>query len=224
MDRVGASLRASMRSLLNYRIHPKPMAIALPVASFDPQAYTSAEPGIEGVVDLVKWELWKWDASSLNKDDQPSFKRTPLPVQAEKLEKSTLFPPGHPLVKELVPARIALLENLSMFSEELMNKLLELPADPSAYLSVEAKNILPALRFATLRNEVLPVLCGSAMKHIGTDLVLDYAGLLLASPLDVPGAIVPQDGSDVQALAWKVSWDKRRGWMTFVRVYSGRCF
>ncbi|KAL5530204.1 MEF2 [Sanghuangporus sanghuang] len=221
MDRVGASFRASMRSLLNYRIHPKPMAVTLPVASFDSQAYSSAEPGIEGIVDLVRWELWKWDMETLKTNEEPSFTRSPLPTQVEKLDQSTLFPSGHPLVKELVPARTALLENLSMFSEELMNRLLELPADPSAYLSIEAKSILPALRSATLRNEVLPVLCGSAMKHIGTDLVLDYAGLLLASPLDVPGTVVPQDASDVRVLAWKVSWDKRKGWMTFVRVYSG---
>ncbi|KAL5487835.1 MEF2 [Sanghuangporus weigelae] len=220
MDRVGASFRASMRSLLNYRIHPKPMAITLPVASFDSHAYTSAEPGIEGIVDLIRWELWKWDMDSLKMDEEPSFTRSPLPAQVEKLEQSTLFPSGHPLVKELIPARTALLENLSMFSEELMNRLLELPADPSAYLFIEAKSVLSALRSATLRNEVLPVLCGSAMKHIGTDLVLDYAGLLLASPLDVPGVVVPH-ASDVRVLAWKVSWDKRRGWMTFVRVYSG---
>lgn len=222
MDRTGASFRGSMRSLLNYRLHPRPMAITLPVASFDPYAYTSAEPGVQGIVDLIRWELWKWDDQGSQQDEEASFTITPLPKRLEDIKESALFPAGHPLIKELVPARTALLENLSMFSEELMNELLELPADPSAYLSVEAKSIVPALRSATLRNEVLPVLCGSAMKHIGTDLVLDYAGLLLASPLDIPGAVTAQNSADVQMLAWKVSWDKRRGWMTFVRVYSGK--
>ncbi|KAH8118320.1 P-loop containing nucleoside triphosphate hydrolase protein [Phellopilus nigrolimitatus] len=222
MDRTGASFLASMRSLLNYRLHAKPMAIMLPVASFDPQAYTSAEPGIQGIVDLVRWELWKWDEQDPRTGDgEAAFTQTPLPVQLEELEQSKLFPPDHPLLKELIPARMALLENLSTFSDDLLETLVGLPADPSAYLSVRAQNILPALRAATLRNEVLPVLCGSAMRHIGTDLVLDYAGLLLASPLDIPGAVTHEGSGDVQMLAWKVSWDKRRGWMTFVRIYSG---
>ncbi|KAI5125020.1 hypothetical protein M0805_007444 [Coniferiporia weirii] len=222
MDRTGASFRESMRSLLNYRLHPKPMAITLPVASFDTRAYTSAEPGIQGIVDLVRWELWKWDEQNVRSDDEESaFTRTPLPIQAEHLEQSELFPADHPLTKELIPARTALLENLSMFSEELMDKLLELPAEPSAYLTVGAESIVPALRAATLRQDVLPVLCGSAMRHIGTDLVLDYAGLLLASPLDLAGNISREGSANVQMLAWKVAWDKRRGWMTFVRIYSG---
>ena len=113
-----------------------------------------------------------------------------------------------------------MLDNLSMHSEQLMDSLLELP-DASAYAGVQAKQIIPALRGAVLNRDVLPVLCGSAMKHIGTDLVLDYAGLLLASPLDVQGAVALQESADVQMLAWKVAWDKRRGWMTFVRIYSG---
>ena len=35
MDRIGSSFRASMQSILNYRLHPKPMILTLPVASFD---------------------------------------------------------------------------------------------------------------------------------------------------------------------------------------------
>ena len=54
MDRTGGSFRASVRSLLNYRLHPRPTVITLPVASFDPHAYSSAEPGIHGIVDLVR--------------------------------------------------------------------------------------------------------------------------------------------------------------------------
>jgi elongation factor G len=107
-----------------------------------------------------------------------------------------------------------------MFSNEFMEHLLELPTHPAAYLSVTSSTILPLLRSATLKSEILPVLCGSAVKHIGTEIVMDYAGELLASPLDVSSKAGPPQ-KHVQLLAWKVSWDKRRGWMTFVRVYSG---
>ena len=66
------------------------------------------------------------------------------------------------------------------------------------------------------------MLCGSAVKHIGTEIVMDYAGELLASPQDVTLEVgTSRSQTPVQLLAWKVSWDKRRGWMTFVRVYSG---
>jgi elongation factor G len=220
MDRPGASFRASMQSILNYKLHPRPLAITLPVASFDPSAYTSAEPGIEGVVDLVKWELWKWEGPSESNDVGMNFTVHKLPTSSKDLEKSALFADGHPLARELVPARRAMLDNLSMHSEQLMDVLLDLP-DPSAYASVASEHIIPALRSAVLMKEVLPILCGSAMKHIGTDLVLNYTGLLLASPLDVPGAKALQSSHEVQMLAWKVAWDKRRGWMTFVRIYSG---
>ena len=222
MDRVGASFRSSMQSILNFKLHPNPMPITLPVASFDVNAYSTAEPGIEGIVDLVRWEVWKWDASKRDSNGDMYVSVLPLPDTVEGLEQSDIFPSNHPLVKELVPARTAFLENLSMFSEELMDEVLSLPSDPSAYLSVKSNAILLALRSAVLQNKVLPVLCGSAMKHIGTDLVLNYAGRLLSSPLDVPGALVSQSSDNVQMLAWKVTWDKRRGWMTFVRIYSGK--
>lgn len=212
MDRIGASFRSSMLSLLSYRLHPKPLALTLPVASFDPKDYASAEPGIAGIIDLVKWELWRWNSDG-------NFSPAPLPPTVEEIEASGVLVSHHPMLSHLLPARTTMLESLSMFSDELMETLLSLPSETSSYLSVRADTILPALRNATLRNEVLPVLCGSAMKHVGTDLVLDYAGELLASPLDV--AITALDKSELQMLAWKVSWDSRKGWMTFVRVYSG---
>lgn len=82
--------------------------------------------------------------------------------------------------------------------------------------------ILPRLREMTLRQAVLPVLCGSALNHIGTDILLDYVGHLLAGPLDIlPSASQQIPHQAVQLLAWKVGWDKRLGWMTYVRVYSG---
>jgi elongation factor G len=216
LDRPGASFNASLASLLAHRFHPKPMALTLPVASFNPVHYSTAEPGIQGLVDLVKWELWAW-----NLDGRST--RYPLPRNVQDLSCMDIIPAGHPIVPHLLPARSAFLENLSMHSEDLMESLLNLPSDPSAYLQVEATAILPHLRTATIRNHILPVLCGSAIKNIGTELVMDYVGELLASPIDVNTNVVTNNGS-VQLLAWKVGWDPRRGWMTFVRVYSGSFF
>ena len=139
-----------MQSILNYRLHPRPLAITLPVASFDPAAYSSAEPGIEGLVDLVRWELWRWNAAN---GDGESFTRTPLPSTAEDWEKSSLFRHDHPLKDELIPARRSMLDSLSMHSDELMDVLLDL-SDPSAYAAVETGTILPALRNAVLNRDI----------------------------------------------------------------------
>ena len=108
-----------------------------------------------------------------------------------------------------------------MFSEPMMEKLLDLPPTPSAYLTVPAGDIIPELRSATLHSDILPVVCGSAFKHIGTELLLNYAGALLPSPVDIQQKAIEPTGP-LRMLAWKVSWDKRKGWMTFVRVYSGK--
>jgi elongation factor G len=199
-------------SLLTHRFHRNPLTIALPIASFNPADYIHGEPGVQGIVDLVKWEIWKY-----GKDVEPT--RFSLPRNSQELLDSPLFPTNHPIIPHLIPARTAMLEKLSMFSEELMDTLLS-SSDTESYLQVDDKQIMRHLRDATLQNDVLPVLCGSAIKSIGTNLVLDYIGELFASPVDVLGR-TPSPNEPFRALAWKVTWDSKRGWMTFVRVYSG---
>lgn len=215
LDRPGGSFRSSLLSVLANRMHPRPMALTLPIASFDPEDYARAEPGIQGLVDLVRWEVWKYDAEG-------KCSIHTLPRTKEELERTDLFPSSHPLVPHLLPARVTLLDNLAQVSEELFDVLLSLPEDPAAYLSVKASDILPHLRAATLRNDILPVMCGSAFKHIGTELLMNYVGELLPSPVDVESnAKALAANAPLRMLAWKVGWDKRKGWMTFVRVYSG---
>ncbi|KAI0771558.1 P-loop containing nucleoside triphosphate hydrolase protein [Trametes elegans] len=215
LDRAGASFRTSMLSVLANRMHPRPMALTLPIASFDPEDYARAEPGIQGLVDLVKWEIWKY-----SQDGKPSV--LALPRNKDELGRTELFPPSHPIIPHLLPARTALLDNLAQVSEGLFDVLLSLSDDPSSYLSVQSSDILPHLRAATLRNDVLPVICGSAFKHIGTELLMNYVGELLPSPSDVESnSKALAHNAPLRMLAWKVGWDKRKGWMTFVRVYSG---
>ncbi|EKM80143.1 hypothetical protein AGABI1DRAFT_120173 [Agaricus bisporus var. burnettii JB137-S8] len=212
MDRPGASFNAALSSILSNRLHPQPLPLIIPIASFDASAYRQAEPGIHGLVDLVKWELWRWD-------DENKASVEALPRTLEGVVN--LFEANHPIPSHLVTARTQFLDNLSMHSEELMETLLGLPSVPDAYLGVKSAQILPHLRQASLSNTILPVLCGSAIRHIGTELVLDYAGELLASPLDIPHDS-QNSNAPLRVLAWKVVWDSRKGWMTFVRVYSGK--
>lgn len=215
LDRPGASFKASLLSLITHGLHANPVAITLPVASMRPNDYARAEPGIAGLVDLVRWQLWEWTLDG-------EHKIHPLPLSPDPTELSSVFPSEHPIIPHIFSARTALLENLAMFSEGLMEQLLALPSNSSSYLDIQPQEIIQHLRKATLQNQVLPVLCGSAMKSIGTELVMDYVGDLLASPLDVRIEDETVNGP-LRLMAWKVVWDQRRGWMTFVRVYSGMC-
>src|ERR1700759_3656895 len=61
VDRPGASYHSSIASILLHHLHSQPMALTLPISSFTPAHYAQAEPGLQGLVDLVDWRLWKWD-------------------------------------------------------------------------------------------------------------------------------------------------------------------
>lgn len=214
LDRPGSSFTSSLQSLLRHRLHPRPMVLNLPIASFDAEDYTRGEPGIQGLVDLIKWEVWKWDSNH-------NCSKHRLPRDVNLLNSTNIFPENHPLLVHLLPARHALLDNLSMTSDDFMNTMLDLPSDdPSAYLSLHADQIIPHLRNASLKNEALPVICGAAAKSIGTELLMNYIGELLPSPADLSHD--EQDNKSIlRVLAWKVGWDAKLGWLTFVRVYSG---
>jgi len=105
------------------------------------------------------------------------------------------------------------------------------------YLSgetIEIPELKKAIRKGVIANELYPVLCGTALRNIGVQLVLDAVVEYLPSPLDVPPLIatdvddeelkVPVPASDTEpfrALAFKIATDPFVGKLCFVRVYSG---
>jgi elongation factor G len=184
------------------------------VASFDAKVYQSGEPSLEGIVDVVEWKAFRWKhphhkAHKSSHDEMESG--TPEEMLAEDH-------PLHPIMKQ---ARADLIDLLSVHSPPLLDEFLALSA-PDPYQALPPRAIIPHLRDLTLRKEILPVFCGSALHHIGTKNLMNYIGELLASPMDVRGVDIetPKPGS-VTVLAWKVGWDRQKGWMTFVRVYGG---
>ena len=90
------------------------------------------------------------------------------------------------------------------------------------------------LRKATIENKIFPVLCGSALKNKGVQLVLDAVAYYLPSPIDIPptsgvnsktkeNVVVSADeNSPFAALAFKTATDPFVGSLTFFRVYSGQ--
>ena len=123
--------------------------------------------------------------------------------------------------------RLHMVESIAMTHEELLDKYLE-EGDLSA------EEIRAALREATIGNEIIPVLCGSAYKNKGVQPVLDAMVDYLPSPLDVPPitGVHPDTGAEdsrpsgddepFAALAFKIMTDPYVGKLAFFRVYSGK--
>jgi elongation factor G len=120
--------------------------------------------------------------------------------------------------------RTKLVEAVSETSDELMNKYFEGEA-------LTEEEIHTALRKSTVSGKIVPMLCGSAFKNKGVQLLLDAVVDYLPSPLEVPAiqGILPNgdtverhadDNEPLSALAFKIMADPY-GRLTFVRVYSG---
>lgn len=132
-------------------------------------------------------------------------------------------------------------DNLLPYAEEYREKMLEALADIDDVIMekfIEKKEITideikSAIRKGTIERKITPVLCGSAFRNKGIQLLLDAIVDYLPSPLDIPPVVgtIPNSGSLVvrhaddnepfSALAFKVMTDPFVGQLTFIRVYSG---
>ncbi len=122
--------------------------------------------------------------------------------------------------------RAKLIERISETDDKLTEKFLNGE-------SISLSELKTALRSATLRYKLVPVLCGSALKNKGVQLVLDAVVDYLPSPVDLPPVkgINPKTGAEetrpaddnapFSALAFKLQSDPFVGQLTFFRVYSG---
>jgi len=122
--------------------------------------------------------------------------------------------------------REKLIEAIADFDDAVMEKYLE--GTP-----VTSEEIISALRKGTLSMEIVPVLCGSAFKNKGVQLLIDAIIDFLPSPADVPPVkgIDSKSGDEIEreaddeasfsALAFKIMADSFVGQLTFFRVYSG---
>ena len=118
-----------------------------------------------------------------------------------------------------------LLEYLADYDEEFMMQVLE-GEEPSI------DEIKRVLRIAVCAGDFFPVLCGSAYKNKGVQMVLDAVVDYLPSPLDIPASKgTLEDGTEVErhasdeepfsALAFKIATDPFVGKLSYFRVYSG---
>jgi elongation factor G len=160
-----------------------------------------------GVLDLVTMKAIVWDDESLG----AKYREAEIP-DAERAQADEY--------------REKLIEAVADVDETLMEKYLEGSA-------ISEDEIRAAVRKGTLAMTLVPVLCGSAFKNRGVQLLLDAVVEYLPSPLDVPAVkgIDPDtkaestreasDEAPFSALAFKIMTDPFVGTLTFFRVYSG---
>ncbi len=134
-----------------------------------------------------------------------------------------------------IPPEMA--DEVELFRHELIERAAECDdALMEKYLAeeeIDAEAIIAALRKGTVANKIQPLLCGSALKHMGIQLLLDAVVDYLPSPLEV-GAIAghetlrsdkvirrkPDPDEPFSALVFKVVSDQH-GDLHFIRIYSG---
>ena len=196
MDRIGADFDKCVGEI-GERLGATPVAITLPVGS---------EDAFSGVIDLIGGRLLRFD------EESKGLKVTEEAIPDDLVDKSSA-------------ARMALLEKLADFDEEVMEKYLE-------DQEIAPGELHRALRKATLSLGLVPVLCGSAFKNKGVQPLLDAVCRYLPSPVDVP----PVEGTDKNGaplirkpersekfcgLVFKLQADPYVGNLSFIRVYSG---
>jgi elongation factor G len=167
-----------------------------------------AEDNFKGVVDLVNNRGIIWN----EEDKGMTFKEIPIPAD---------------MVEEAREYREKLLEAVAEYDETLIEKFFD---DPN---SISEKEILTALRKATIDMKIVPMVCGSSFKNKGVQTMLDYVMELLPSPLDkdiiigtdpdtdLPVEIRPDEKEPFVALAFKIATDPFVGRLCFIRAYSG---
>ena len=167
-----------------------------------------AESEFKGVVDLINFKGIVW-----NEEDQGmTFKEVDIPAD---------------LIDEAREYRGKLLEAVAEFDESLMEKYFE---DED---SLTEREILNALREATITGKVVPMMCGSAFKNKGVQAMLDMVMEILPSPLDVEAITGTNPDTEAEesrkpsvdapfaSLAFKIATDPYVGRLCFTRAYSG---
>jgi elongation factor G len=143
--------------------------------------------------------------------------------------------PNDPIQRGPIPADME--EEVARCREQVIERVIELDEEQMArYLEGEEigpEEIRATLRKATIAGQLIPVLCGSALKNKGVRPLLDAVVSYLPSPLDVPPVrgTNPRTGEELErtpspdepftALAFKIAADPFVGKLAFVRVYAG---
>jgi len=166
------------------------------------------EADFKGVVDLVKMKASIWSGEELG----AKFDVVEIPADLRPAAEA---------------AHAKLVEAVAEKDEELMHLFLDGKA-------IDAEQLRAGIRRLTIKNELVPVICGAAFKNKGVQPLLDAVIDYLPSPLDVPDIVgtdpdskqpetrSADDNGPFCALAFKIWTDPYAGKLIFFRVYSGQ--
>ncbi len=172
------------------------------------QVPIGAEEDFKGVVDLVKNKAFVWD------DSTQGTKIIEIPIPED-------------LIDTVEDYRLQLIEGVAEESDELLEKFME------DHNSITEEEMISVIRKATIDMKITPVMCGSAFKNKGVQMLLNAIIEFLPSPLDIgpvkginPKTEVeeyrsPDPNDHFSALAFKIATDPFVGRLCFFRVYSG---
>jgi len=170
------------------------------------QLPVGSEDNFTGIIDLIQMKQFVWDDESLG----ANYKASDIPDD---------------LLDSAREYRDQMIEALADLDDEIMEAYL-------AEADIDEDRILSAVRKATIDLALVPVLCGSALKNKGVQLLLDAIVNFLPSPVDIPPIkgvdpatdevveCLPTDKAPLVALIFKVSMIENRK-LSFVRIYSG---
>ncbi len=164
-----------------------------------------SEDTFKGLIDLIEMKAFVY-YDDLGKDEREEEIPEDMKAKAEEYHN-------------------ALIEAVAETDEALMEKFFE-----GEELTVP--EIKAAIRKATIANEMVPVLCGTAYRNKGVQNLLDAIVDFMPSPVDIPaiGGTLPNgeeserkpsDDEPFSALAFKIATDPYVGKLCFFRVYSG---
>ena len=195
MDRVGADPERVRRDIVE-KLGLNVVPIQLPIGAGD---------DFEGVIDLVTLEALSFPGN-----------------EGDKVERQPI--PNH-MIEPAELARHDMLEALSMFNDDLMEKLLNEEA-------IDEAMIKETIREATINRDIVPMMVGSAFKNKGVQPVMDAVCDYLPSPLDRSyfardhnneGSETPlaeDPDAPLVAMIFKIA-DESFGQLSYVRVYQG---
>jgi len=166
-----------------------------------------SEENFQGIIDLIKMKAYSYTIDNLG----VNYEEVSIPEDLRELADEY----HHKMI-----------ESLAEIDEKIMEDYLKgEETSPS--------EIKSAIRRLTIKNKAVPVLCGSALKNKGIQLLLDAIIYYLPSPLDVPPvkgidpltekgiSRLTEEKESLSSLVFKIMTDPYIGKLSFVRVYSG---
>lgn len=166
-----------------------------------------SEDNLTGIIDLVKMKAIYFDQETMG----VNYKLENIPAEFQETAAEH---------------RSALLDHIAEYCDDLMEKYLE----GEELTECEINSLI---REGVIRHKFVPILCGTSLKNIGVQPLLDAINDYLPCPLDLPPAkaivvkseeerlVYPDSKAKFSALAFKVQIDKFVGKLVYIRVYSG---